>query len=166
MKALQTADPCISCPHSQRGLAKLGSLVVVNGHHNQYIFHRYSQRFFTRYLEPERARPLSMAELAAAGSVVGLISLSIQSCQGLTSYYSAWKSYDEQISQTYRSVDELKILCESLGRELQRITQYQEPAVQQVIRLIASCQDGIKILRDALDKFFRRVWFSNQWFAF
>ncbi|KAL9127665.1 MAG: hypothetical protein Q9175_007687 [Cornicularia normoerica] len=93
-----------------------------------------------------------MAELAFAGSVVGLISLSIQSCQGLTSYYSAWKSYDEQISQTYRNVDELKITGENLKRELQRITQHQEPAVQQVVRLIASNQDGIKSLRDALDR--------------
>lgn len=93
-----------------------------------------------------------MAELAAAGSVVGLLSLSIQSCQGLTSYYSAWKSYDEQINQTYRHVDELKILCENLGRELLKITQDQEPAVQQVVRLIASCQDGIKNLRDASEQ--------------
>lgn len=93
-----------------------------------------------------------MAELAAAGSVVGLLSLSIQSCQGLTSYYSAWKSYDEQIRQTYRNVEELKVTCENLERELQRITQVQEPAVQQVVRLIVSCQDGIQSLRHALDR--------------
>ena len=93
-----------------------------------------------------------MAELATAGSVVGLISLSIQSCQGLASYYSAWKSYDEQIGHTYRNLDELRITCENLERELQRITQYQEPAVQQVVRLIASCQDGINSLGHALEK--------------
>ena len=93
-----------------------------------------------------------MAELATAGSLVGLISLSIQTCQGLTSYYSAWKSYDEQISHTYRDLDELRITCVNLDRELQRITQYQEPAVQQVVRLIASCQDGINSLRHALEQ--------------
>lgn len=37
-----------------------------------------------------------------------------------------------------------------LERELQKITQHQESAVQQVIRLIASCQDGIESLRHAL----------------
>ena len=93
-----------------------------------------------------------MAELATAGSLVGLISLSIQSCQGLISYYSAWKSYDEQIGHTHRNLDELRITCENLERELQRIIQYQEPAVQQVVRLIASCQDGINSLRDALEQ--------------
>ena len=93
-----------------------------------------------------------MAELATAGSVVGLISLGIQCCQGLTSYYSAWKSYDEQISQTYRTLDELRITCENLERELRRIDQDQAPAVQQVARLIVSCQDGIDSLRYALQQ--------------
>ena len=93
-----------------------------------------------------------MAELAIAGSVVGLISLGIQSCQGLTSYYSAWISYDEQISQTSRNVDELRITCENLEYELQRIDQDQAPAVQQVAKLIVSCQDGIDSLRCALQR--------------
>ena len=91
-----------------------------------------------------------MAELATAGSLVGLISLSIQSCQGLTSYYSAWKSYDEQIGHIHRNLDELRITCENLERELQRIVQDQEPAVRQVVRLITSSQDGINSLRHAL----------------
>lgn len=77
-----------------------------------------------------------MAELATAGSLVGLISLSIQSSQGLISYYSAWKSYDEQIGHTHQNLDELRITCEYLERELQRIVQYQEPAIQSVARLI------------------------------
>lgn len=93
-----------------------------------------------------------MAELATARSVVGLISLSIQSCQGLTSYYSAWKSSDEDIRQIYQNVEELKITCEGLERELQRITQAQELAVQQVVKLIVSCQHGIQSLRHALDR--------------
>ena len=93
-----------------------------------------------------------MAELATAGSLVGLISLSIQSCQGLTSYYFAWRSYDQQISATHHSLHELRITCENLERELQRVTQYQEPAVQQVVRLIASCRDGINTLHHALEQ--------------
>lgn len=102
--------------------------------------------------EARKTSCLKIAELATAGSLVGLISLSIQSCQGLTSYYSAWKSYDEQIGHTYRILDELRTTCEILKHELQRITQYQEPAVQQVVRLIASCQDGINGLRHALEE--------------
>ena len=102
--------------------------------------------------KPGKTICLTMAEVATAGSIVGLISLSIQSCQGLTSYYSAWKSYDEQIGQTYRNLDELRITCENLKSELQRIIQHQEPAVRQVVRLIASCQDGINSLGHALDQ--------------
>lgn len=83
---------------------------------------------------------------------MGLISLSIQSCQGLTSYYFSWKTYDEQIGHTYRYLNEQRITCENLERELQRITQYQEPTVQQAVRLIASCQDGINSLRHALEQ--------------
>ena len=93
-----------------------------------------------------------MAELATAGSLIGLISLSIQLCQGLTSYYSAWRSYDQQVSHTYHNLDELRITCGILERELQRITQYQEPAVRQVVRLIVSCQDGTNSLRHALEQ--------------
>ena len=92
-----------------------------------------------------------MAELATVGSVVGLISLSIQSCQGLTSFYSAWSSYDEHINQIHQNINELKTTCENLDRELHRITQNQESAVQQVVRLITSCQEGIKNLRDTLE---------------
>ena len=83
---------------------------------------------------------------------MGLISLSIQACQGLTTYYSAWRSYDEEIRQIYRNVDELKITCENLERELQRIAQDQEPAVQQIFKLIVLCRDGINSLAQALDR--------------
>ena len=113
---------------------------------------RYYQRQSFLPSKPGEASCLKMAELATAGSLVGLITLSIQSCHGLASYYSTWKSYDEQIGHTHRDLDELRTTCETLERELQRVTQYQEPAVQQVVRLIASCQDGINALRHALEQ--------------
>ena len=100
-----------------------------------------------RFVEDLNSLPhhLSMAEL-----VVGVLSLGIQTCQGLASYYSAWKSYDEQINQTHRDIDALKLICENLHHELQGAVQIQEPIVRLVVGLIAICQDGIESLRTIL----------------
>ncbi len=93
-----------------------------------------------------------MAELAALGSAAGLISLGIQSCQGLISYYSSWALFDQQISQISGNIEQLRISCENLERELQRIARFQEPIVQHVVSLISSCDDGIHGLHSALDR--------------
>ena len=93
-----------------------------------------------------------MAELAAAGSIVGLLSLGIQSCQGLASYCSAWSSYNQQIRGTQRIFEELQITCEILRRELSKISQREKPVGQQVVRIIESCEEGIKSLHDAWRK--------------
>ena len=93
-----------------------------------------------------------MAELAAAGSVVGLLSLGIQSCQGLISYCSTWSSYDQRIRETQRNTEELKIICENLRRGLWKVQQREEPVGQQVVRLIMSCEEGIESLHDAWGK--------------
>lgn len=42
-----------------------------------------------------------------AGTAVGIASLGITVCQGLLSYYDAWRSYDHDISSTYSDVDDL-----------------------------------------------------------
>ena len=93
-----------------------------------------------------------MTKLAAAGSVVGLLTLGIQSCQGLASYYSAFKSMDDEIGQAYHNINELQITCENLEGELQRILQKEGRVIQQIVSLIASCQNGIENLRSALDR--------------
>lgn len=91
-----------------------------------------------------------MAALAVAGSLVGLVSLSIQCCEGLTSYYSDYSSYSDEINQTLQHIDELTIICRNLERELQGRTQSTDPASQQAIRLIFSCHDNIAKLESAL----------------
>ena len=93
-----------------------------------------------------------MAELAVAGSVVGLISLSIQCCEGLTSYYSDYSSYSDEISQALQHIDELMILCRNLERELQRRAQPTEPASQQAFRLISHCRNNIQKLEHFLHR--------------
>lgn len=93
-----------------------------------------------------------MAELAVAGSVVGLISLSIQCCKGLTSYYSDYRSYSDEINRTFQRMDELKITCCNLKRELEGRAQPIEPTAVQAIGLIASCQNNIQKLDHALNQ--------------
>ena len=90
-----------------------------------------------------------MAELATAGSVVGLLSLSIQCCEGLTKYYSDYRSYSDEIHRISQHIDELGIICRNLESELQRLTQ---PTAQQVIRLIADCQNNIQKLAHTLNR--------------
>ena len=88
-----------------------------------------------------------MAEL---GTIIGIVSLGLQSCQGLASYYSSWKSYDEEIRQTHRGVDELMLNCEILSSILQETIHDRGLAVLQVVRLITLCQEDIESLRDTL----------------
>ncbi|KAL8722591.1 MAG: hypothetical protein Q9225_000947 [Loekoesia sp. 1 TL-2023] len=93
-----------------------------------------------------------MAELATAGSVIALISLGIQCCDGLTTYYSNYRSYSDEINQISQHIDELKIVCHNLERELQRRTQTIDPTAQQAIRLIANCRNNIQKLDDTLNQ--------------
>ena len=93
-----------------------------------------------------------MAELALAGSVAGLISLSIQTCKGLTSYYHDFKTRDEQISSTYFKIDNLRKTCEILSDEMQKIDNLQNTAAQNVDECISQCQNGIEKLQEHLRK--------------
>ena len=92
-----------------------------------------------------------MAELATAGSIVGLVSLSIQACEGLTRYYNDYRSQSEEINSLFQRVEDLKNMCENLKRELRRrLRQTLEPLDDQVAKLISSCRDGISDLESAL----------------
>ena len=53
-----------------------------------------------------------MVELGIAGTAVGIISVGIQVCQGMLSYYESWKSCHKDIENTSRSI---KSLVETLG---------------------------------------------------
>ena len=90
-----------------------------------------------------------MAEL---GSALGLISLSIQACQILTSYCASWRSFNKDINQIHRDIDEFKAVCENLELELQSIPRCQENVVQQVFRLIISCRDEVEILSETASR--------------
>lgn len=63
-----------------------------------------------------------MADLASlAGTAVGVISLGIQVCQGLVSYYKNWKSFDDDIAHLYAKIDGLRITLENLEHTLPKL---------------------------------------------
>jgi hypothetical protein len=79
--------------------------------------------------------------MEVAGSAVGIASLGIQVCQGLLSYYDAWKSYDSDISSTYDAITDLSktltILKTTLREEVNR------ERVGRVDTCIKSCEDAL-----------------------
>ena len=94
-----------------------------------------------------------MAEaLGTAGSVVGLISLSISCCEGLTKYYSDYRSHSDEVNHMIANIDELKIICQNVQIELQGRINPQERATQQAVRLIDTCLENVRKLDDALVK--------------
>ena len=94
-----------------------------------------------------------MAELAAAASGAGLVSLGIQCCKGLTAYYSSYKAYNEQIGGTHEEIEVLKSLFENLERVLSRNTAdpAQESYVQQVDAIITLCRGRLQNLQSVLE---------------
>jgi hypothetical protein len=79
--------------------------------------------------------------MEVAGSAVGIASLGIQVCQGLLSYYDAWKSYDSDISGTYDAVTDLSktltILKTTLREEVDR------ERVGRVDTCVKGCEDAL-----------------------
>lgn len=91
--------------------------------------------------------------ISVAGSAVGVISIGIQACQGLLSYYHAWRSYNGQVSHVYNKIEGLNATLENLQFSFEKLGYTNTPAAQNVIRSIASCEDGVKALGTTLEKF-------------
>jgi hypothetical protein len=79
--------------------------------------------------------------MEVAGTAIGIASLGIQVCQGLLSYYDAWKSYDSDISGTYDAVTDLSktltILKTTLREEVDR------ERVRRVDTCVKGCEDAL-----------------------
>lgn len=90
--------------------------------------------------------------ISVAGSALGVISVGIQVCQGLLSYYNAWKSYNHQVSHVYHMIEGLNATLDNLQLSFEKVGNTNTPAAQNVIRSIASCEDGVKALGTTLEK--------------
>jgi hypothetical protein len=89
-----------------------------------------------------------------AGSAVGIASLGIQVCQGLLSYYDAWKSYDSDISSTYDAVTDVRDTLKTLETILQQ--EQDTDRVRKVGTCVNNCKDALLELdkkRESLQKY-------------
>ena len=85
---------------------------------------------------------------SAAGTAVGIISLGIQVCQGLVSYYDKWKSFDDDIAQIQDRLNGLKQTLENLERNIvPKFRSSNAREVEDVDKKILSCCSGIHKLR-------------------
>ncbi|KAL8654960.1 MAG: hypothetical protein Q9226_003227 [Calogaya cf. arnoldii] len=95
-----------------------------------------------------------MAEVAVAASVAGLASLGLQCCKGLTTYYSSYKAYDEQIGATHEQIQALTALFEKLKRLLSSNSPspVQVSRLQNVDKLLNSCRIRLQELDSVLQE--------------
>lgn len=85
--------------------------------------------------------------MAEAATAIGIASFGIQVCQGLLSYYDAWKDYDLDLSSAHESVADLSktlaLLEASLGDG-----ELDEERKEQVEKCLQSCKDGLEKLAE------------------
>ena len=80
--------------------------------------------------------------MEAAGTAVGIASLGIQVCQGLLSYYEAWRSYHQDICDACNKASELEKTFALLNDTLQ--TPDLEPERRaRVAECLTSCKSGL-----------------------
>lgn len=79
--------------------------------------------------------------MEVAGSAVGIASLGIQVCQGLLSYYDAWKSYESDISSTHNAITDLSKTLTILKTTLQQETDQER--VGRVSTCVKGCEDAL-----------------------
>lgn len=88
---------------------------------------------------------------STAASAAGLVSLGIQTLQGLIEYYSAWKDYHEDVVSTLNSLSTQKGILLLLLDSIQ--SDHFHPDIKiSVSQSIASCQHGIDTLGRKLAK--------------
>jgi hypothetical protein len=80
--------------------------------------------------------------MAVAGSAVGIASLGIQVCQGLLSYYDAWRGYDSDVSSAYDSIDDLSRTLALLKGSLDS-DELDEEWKNRVKRCLHSCEESL-----------------------
>ena len=88
---------------------------------------------------------------SVAASAVSVVSLGIQVCQGLLSYYSDYKSYDDDVSSLCRKVEDLGSTLELCADILQKPGLTTSKARANVDKNMSACKDGLDSLQKSLD---------------
>ena len=82
---------------------------------------------------------------------VGLLSLGLEVCKGLLSYYRSWRSSESDVDGMYLSIEALAKTLVLLESIIQKGT-FGRQAVENVEENILSTKDGMKSLSKKLDK--------------
>lgn len=88
---------------------------------------------------------------SVAASAVSVLSLGIQVCQGLLSYYDDYRSYDDSIGSLCIKIEGLQSTLEVCEETLQRSALTTSKAGTNVINKISACKSGLDSLQSALD---------------
>ena len=95
-----------------------------------------------------------MAEaFGVAGSAVGVISLGIQFCQGLLTYYESWKGCHQDIENTSKSITGLTEILERVSNVIEKKTGQDESIELQISSIVVRCLTNINALSAELDRF-------------
>ncbi|KAI1109430.1 ankyrin repeat-containing domain protein [Nemania sp. NC0429] len=84
------------------------------------------------------------------GTVVGIVSLGIQVCQGLLKYYDSWDGYEDDVRQAYQRIAELGKTFGFLEGILQSIPPGDLPT--RASECLIACKDGLERLDKKLKK--------------
>jgi hypothetical protein len=93
-----------------------------------------------------------MAEFAAAGTTVGIVSLGIQTCQILHNYYSKYKSHGADIHNVLDQVQALQGALESLHNVKTRFKIEDYEPSSQLQQALKVCQEALNELKVIADK--------------
>lgn len=92
-----------------------------------------------------------MEAFAVASNAAGLVSLAIQVCKGLLTYYQSLRSAESDVLRMYNSIESLtktSILLESVIQN----DNFDRQIVENVEKSVLSTQNGIRSLGKKLDK--------------
>ncbi len=93
--------------------------------------------------------------LSVAASACGLVSLGIQVCQSIVSFYQSYTSQDQDVSRTLRSIQGLLKILELLDETLKgvKFDPDEKSVIVNIEESISSCTESIEELRTDLHKF-------------
>ena len=89
-----------------------------------------------------------MAEIA--GTAVGIISLGLQVCRGLVSYYEAYQGQDEKVADILRDISALNSSLKAIQRCLSKLSSRQLETIAQAGDSVIDCAAVVKRLERLL----------------
>lgn len=90
--------------------------------------------------------------MADLGTVVGIVSLGVQVCNGLASYYKEYRGQKSEIDDIIQKAEGLTSAFALIQLQLQGVPPQHQQVAAQVERLLFACKDKIAMLDEALDK--------------